>query len=250
DEEIEERAAQVLDANVAGGRKKPAIPIDVDTLTECDYRFRVSWEVINDPVGCRTYGALIPERGSELYVARLILNEKYRDFLTEHPEVERFTRGHELCHWIVHVDEGELRSGSLPFEGTEPVRYHRIQYSESSLSIETKNRLAQFAFDDERAYLALKGRWADPEANIEPAWMHRQAEHFSACLLVPREAVLSALENGWDPASYATHSRLAEMFQVSKRVIQIRLKKMGRIDEYEPGRFRNIPALQRLHFGR
>jgi len=73
DDEIEERAAQVLDTYVEGGRKRPTLPIDIDSLTECDFRFRVSWEPIDDPPGCRTYGALIPEIKSELYVARLIL---------------------------------------------------------------------------------------------------------------------------------------------------------------------------------
>src|SRR5258705_12716622 len=98
DAEIEERAAAVLEAHVQGGRKNPALPVDIDTLTECDFRFRVSWEIISDPKDCRTYGALIPETGNKLYVARLLLNEKYREFLNEHPEVERFTLAHELCH--------------------------------------------------------------------------------------------------------------------------------------------------------
>jgi hypothetical protein len=38
------------------------------------------------------------------------------------------------------------------------------------------------------------------------------------------------------------------LFGVSKRVIQIRLKKLGLIEEYEPGRFRNVRADGRLKF--
>jgi IrrE N-terminal-like domain len=240
DEEIEERAAEVLDKHIVGARKSPNLPIDIDTLTECDFRFRVSWEPIIDPPGCRTYATLIPEAEPGLYVARLIMNEKFRDFLGEHPEVERFTRGHELCHWVVHIDEGKLKSGTLPFGSPAPtIRFHRLHYSDKSMNAEKKNRLAQFAFQDERAYRALKKRESHPEGSIEPAWMHRQAEHFSACLLVPRGPLFEALERGGDPALYGTRVDLAARFQVSKTVMQIRLTKLGIIEEVGPGTFRN-----------
>jgi hypothetical protein len=240
DEEIEERAAAVLDEHVAGGRKSPKLPIDIDTLTECDFRFHVSWRPIIDPPGCRTYATLIPEAEPDLHVARLILNENYRDFLGAHPEVERLTRGHELCHWVVHIDEGKLKSGILPFGSPEPpVRFHRMHYSANSLTDEKKNRLAHFALQDERAYRILKKRESSPEGSIEPAWMHRQAEHFSACLLVPRGSLFEALESGGDPALYRTRVDLATKFQVSKTVIQIRLTKLGIIEEVGPGKFRN-----------
>jgi IrrE N-terminal-like domain len=248
-EEIEERAAEVLDAYVEGGRRNTKLPVDIDTLTECNFRFRVSWEAIDDPPGCRTFAALVPTPQSDLFTVKLILNQKFSDFLQSHPEIERLTRGHELCHWVVHIDEGMLRSGTLPFGNNEPeVRYHRAQYSAASLSAEEKNLLASFAFEDERAYRALKGRSAETDGCIEPDWMHRQAEHFSACLLVPRQPLYEELEGGADPAFYGTHVRLAELFGVSKRVIQIRLKKIGLIEEYEPGRFRNVRAGSRLQF--
>src|SRR5207237_4273674 len=142
DEEIEERAAEVLDKHVVGNRKSPKLPIDIDTLTECDFRFRVSWGAIADPPECRTYATLIPEVEPRLHVARLILNEKFRDFLGEHPQVERLTRGHELCHWVVCIDEGTLRSGSLPFGSSEPATlFHRLIYPDNSMTAEKKNRL-------------------------------------------------------------------------------------------------------------
>ena len=78
--------------------------------------------------------------------------------------------------------------------------------------------------------------------------MHRQAEHFSACLLVPRAPLYAMLEGGTDPSHYSTHVRLAEVFQVSKRVIQIRLKKLGIIEEQGPGKFQNVRGSNRFHF--
>jgi Zn-dependent peptidase ImmA (M78 family) len=78
--------------------------------------------------------------------------------------------------------------------------------------------------------------------------MHRQAEHFSACLLVPRQPLYFALEGGADPAFYGTQVRLAELFGVSKRVIQIRLMKLKLIEEYEPGKFRNVKTTGRLDY--
>lgn len=249
DEEIEEKAAEVLDAHVEGGRRNPKLPVDVDTLTECAFRFRVSWEALEDPPGCRTFAALVPTPQSDLFTTKLILNEKFSDFLHSHPEIERLTRGHELCHWVIHIDEGILRSGTLPFDSTEPeVRFHRAQYAAASLSAEEKSLLASFALKDERAYKALKGRTVETDGCIEPDWMHRQAEHFAACLLVPRQPLYEELENGADPSFYGTHVRLAELFGVSKRVIQIRLKKLSLIEEDEPGRFRNVRIARRLTF--
>lgn len=249
DAEIEEKAAQVLDQYVVGGREKPILPIDIDTLTECEFRFKVVWHPIPDPPGCRTFATLLPVLDRESHVAELTLNETFREFLSEHPEIERLTRAHELCHWSVHIDEGKLRSLWLPFDEGEPaIRYHRRHYTDGLLSENQRNRLSRFSVHNEQAYRALRPREHDMEASIEPQWMHRQAEHFASCLLVPRQQLLNILGAGDDPAFYGTHVRLAEVFQVSKRVIQIRLKKLGVIEELENGKFRNVPAENRLRF--
>lgn len=116
------------------------------------------------------------------------------------------------------------------------------------LTSEQKNRLARFALQDERAYRALKQRQLDPEACVEPEWMHRQAEHFAACLLVPRQPLYELLERGDDPAFYGTHVKLATTFQVSQRVIQIRLKKLRLIEEVAGGKYRNVTATDQLRF--
>lgn len=249
DDEIEERAAGVLDDHVGGGRHQPKLPVDVDTLTECNFRFRVRWSPIDDPPSCRTYATLVPLPQDPRHVAELTLNQNHQDFLLSHPEIERLTRGHELCHWVVHIDEGQLRSGNLPFdEAASPALYHRMKYAEDAENLTRRNRLARFALTDERAYRSLKPREADPEDCIEPAWMHRQAEHFSACLLVPRQTLFRELERGDDPAHYSTHVRLAEAFGVSKRVIQIRLKKLRIIHEHAAGQFSSVHTSGRLTF--
>lgn len=250
DVEIEEKAAEVLDQCVAGGRQRPQLPIDIDTLTEVNFRFKTVWEPIADPPDCQTFATLLPVVDSTLYVAKLTLNKNLFEFLAEHPEIERLTRAHELCHWLIHIDEAKLKTGLLPFGGEEPkVRYHRSQYNAGHLSVEQKNRLARFAQQSEQAYRLLKPRENDPEACIEPQWMHRQAEHFAACLLVPRQPLLRMLNDGADPTDYGTHVRLAEAFHVSKRVIQIRLKKLGIIGESADGRFYNTPSAAQLDFG-
>lgn len=249
DAEIEERAAEVHDQYVPGGRQQPQLPIDIDTLTEVNFRFKVVWEPIDEPPNCQTFATLLPATDSDLYVAKLTLNKNYFEFLAEHPEIERFTRAHELCHWLIHIDEAKLKTGLLPFGNEEPpLRYHRSQYNDGHLSAEQKDRLARFALQSEEAYRLLKPRENDPEACIEPQWMHRQAEQFAACLLVPRLPLLELLNHGNDPALYTTHVRLAEAFHVSKRVIQIRLKKLGLIGESADGRFYNLPPAARLVF--
>jgi hypothetical protein len=212
----------------------------------------LSVAIIRDLIEKKGVHCLFYEFGSLLKAIQnsyMTLNSNYMDFMTAHPEIERLTRGPELCHRVVHIDEGRLHSGDLPFDVVgQTTRYHRMNYSEDAPTASQKNRLARFALNDERAYRILKPRGSSTDELIEPAWMHRQAEHFSACLLVPRGPLLTELEQGKDPAHYGTHVRLAEMFRVSKRVIQIRLKKLGLIEEYEPGKFRNVEAVPRLNF--
>jgi hypothetical protein len=243
DLEIEERAAQVLDKFVAGGRENPELPIDIDTIIEADYGLRVVWETIDEPKGCRTFAFIEPFWDNSEWTAKITLNELHQKFLFEHPEIERLTRAHELCHWEIHIDKSSLSSGLLPF--ALPVaerKFHRINYSENAPTPEQKNRLAKFALKNAQAYSLLKPREANCDEMIEPKWMHRQAEHFAACLLVPRKPLLDELETGMNPAFYGTHIKLAERFQVSKRVIQIRLKKLHIIEEYEQGKFR-LPVI-------
>ncbi len=249
DIEIEERSAETLDRYFEGGRNTPKLPIDIDSFTENDLKFKLVWEPIEDPPNCKTFATLTPTRSANIISATLTLNLHFADFLSTHQEIERMTRGHEACHWLLHLDFGKLQSGFLPFiEELPTVQYHRSNYLDQSLSSEEKALLAKFATVDERAHKILKPRENDPEACIEPPWMHRQAEHFSACLLVPKKPLFQMLENGDDPSLYSTHIKLAEQFQVSKRVIQIRLKKLGIIKEYSHQQFRNIQKSGRLFF--
>jgi Zn-dependent peptidase ImmA (M78 family) len=248
-DEIEEKAAQVLDDHVTGGQPNPVLPIDIDTLTECDFRFLVEWAPIDDPPGCRTFATLQPTLFSETHTAKLTLNKNYQEFLFENPQIERLTRAHELCHHILHIDEGRLKTGLLPFaEKHNQFFYHRAKWSDGFLTADQKNRLARFAMRDEKAYRVLKQREFDPQASVEPEWMRRQAEHFAACLLVPRTPLYQALEGGDDPAFYGTHVKLAEIFQVSRQVIQIRLKKLGIIEESPKGKYRSLVATDQLEF--
>lgn len=249
DLEIEERAAQVLDRFVIGGRQQPKLPIDIDTIVEADFGLRVVWEPINEPAGCRTFAFIEPFWSNGDWIAKITLNKLHQKFLFEHPEIERLTRGHELCHWEIHIDKSSLNAGFLPFgEPSAHRKFHRLNYSEHSLTSEQKNRLAKFAFKNAQAYSLLKPQEANCEEVIEPTWMHRQAEHFSACLLVPKKPLTDIIESGINPTFYGTHVHLAEKFQVSKRVIQIRLKKLRIIEEYEPGKFRLPVVTEKLNF--
>lgn len=249
DLEIEERSAEILDKYFEGGRENLQLPIDIDTFIEYDLKFRIVWKPIDDPPNCRTFATITPERLGNDFSAKLTLNECFADFLTSHQEIERMTKGHEVCHWFTHIDFGKLQTGILPFEeDTADVRFHRSNYLDAALTEEQKNLLAKFAIVDSRAHQVLKPRENDLEACIEPQWMHRQAEHFSSCLLVPRKPLFRALETADDPSLYSTHIKLAELFQVSKRVIQIRLKKIGIIEEYAHQKFRNVPQNGRFMF--
>jgi hypothetical protein len=248
-EEIELKANEILDKYAQGGYQSPDLPVDIDALTECHFRFHVVWEQIEEPPGCQTFATIEPTLGNGLYNAKLTLNERFLDFLTEHPEIEGFTRAHELAHWILHIDEGKERSGLLPFadEGYR-VRFHRSVDTLNSVGAELRNRLAKYAATNDEAYFALKPHLRDLGTYVEPDWVHRQAEHFASCLLVPRPALYQALEIIDDPAHYGNHVKLAERFRVSKRVLQIRLVKLGIIEETGGGKYRSVTSNSRIEF--
>jgi IrrE N-terminal-like domain len=56
------------------------------------------WEELDDGDGAKVFGALIPAK-------RVVqLNERHIDLLESKPGLRRFTIGHEIGHWMLHVD--------------------------------------------------------------------------------------------------------------------------------------------------
>jgi IrrE N-terminal-like domain len=56
------------------------------------------WQELDDGDGAKVFGALIPAQRV------VVLNERHFDLLEAKPGLRRFTIGHEIGHWMLHVD--------------------------------------------------------------------------------------------------------------------------------------------------
>lgn len=120
---------------------------------------------------------------------------------------ERFTLAHEAGHWKLH-----LRKRPAP----------------NQLSL----------FQDVRERFFCRGE-------AEEVWMFREANHFAACILMPRaslvplakallaEGAVDALLDERNMVKALNH--LAEVFDVSKQAMEIRLRELGLISQASDG---------------
>lgn len=135
------------------------------------------------------------------------------------PTRYRFTETHEAAHWMMH----------------------RTFY-------ENPNKRDYIFRHTGFSYVACKkdpkeyGRKNPKEAETDDEWVEWQADNMSGALLMPRETFLVAVklimkECGYveprivsgqrDPRKYIVIERLANIFQVSKRSVKIRLRTLG-----------------------
>jgi Zn-dependent peptidase ImmA (M78 family) len=90
DAQLEARAAAVWRAR----RLEPNF--DAEALVDA-LGLRLMWDAIEDTPDAHIFGALIPSRRC------VILNEYHRNTLDDNVGLRRFTIGHEVGHWELHV---------------------------------------------------------------------------------------------------------------------------------------------------
>ena len=166
-----------LGATESGGSLEP--PIDVDLVGELVYDLRMDWEVIKED-GRTILGGLHPRE------RRIAMNETHTEIFTQKPGLERFTKGHEIGHWVLHVDEASLDYPVLP--GME---------AESSI-------------------LCRDG---------DESWREKQADWFSAALLMPADILLPVCQN-FDLLQWHSLYELAHNFAVTISALRVRLSQL------------------------
>jgi len=72
-------------------------PIDVDLVGEIACGLRWDWDVLEEPAGTIIWAGLYPHE------KRVVLNERHLDKFAEKSGLERFTKGHEIGHWVLHA---------------------------------------------------------------------------------------------------------------------------------------------------
>jgi hypothetical protein len=238
---VEEIANQCIFIYRRETGEKKQYCIDTAKLIET-FRINLIWQTVEEPEDT-IFFACYSQHGSEGEIA---VNKKHRRFFDSRPDVYHATLGHEIGHCILNhhnfggspgtpslfgdIDfstRGFHKSSWFPY-GLSHTEVERLKALEGKV----KQRLARKAALDDKSRDMLD-RLSDKH---EPVWMFRQAEHFSRCLLIPRDRLLGLLEGSWDFSSWATIYRAAEMFKVPASMLRIRLEKMGVIEIGKDGK--------------
>jgi transcriptional regulator with XRE-family HTH domain/Zn-dependent peptidase ImmA (M78 family) len=220
---------------------KHGYPVDTKKLTEV-LRIPLVWDYIEEPEDA-IFFACYSQNENE---GEILLNQKHNNFFETRPDVFCATLAHEIGHCILnHNSFNDSSSDQLLFAdmcafipvlhksswfpyGLSGVEVERLKVLERKV----KEKLVKKALLDTKSRAAIEHL----RDKYEPEWMFRQAEHFSRCLLIPKDRILEILEEPWDFNSWSSIYRIADTFGVPKSMVRIRLEKMGIIEIGEDGR--------------
>lgn len=162
------------------------LPIDIDIIGELLYGIVWEYALLDDP---KILAALYA--GSRT----VKINELHAPTFKEKSGFERFTKAHEIGHWIMHVDQAVLGIDCLP--GLE--REERVLCRDG-----TKNSIEY------------------------------QADYFAASLLMPADLVID-LSRTKDLCNWPDLYAIAESFDVTITALKVRLERLGLIHVGDDG---------------
>jgi len=232
---VEEIASQCIFIYRKETGEKKEYCIDTAKLIEA-FRISLTWQIVEEPENT-IFFACYSQHGNE---GEITVNKKHRRFFDSRPDVYNATLGHEIGHCILnhHHFGTSIGTPSLFDDIDFSTRgFHKstwfpygLSHSEverlKTLERKVKEKLARKAVIDHKSRNMIERL----NEKHEPVWMFRQAEHFSRCLLIPKDRLIGLLENSWDFSSWATIYRAADMFNVPASMLRIRLEKMGIIE--------------------
>jgi hypothetical protein len=181
-EQIEDRALLTL----LDFRRQTGLPleppIDVDLVGEISCGLYWDWDVLPEPPSTLIWAALYPHE------RRVVLNEAHVDKFRAKSGLERFTKAHEIGHWILHVD-GQS-------EYSQP-----LQHSD-----------------------AVAGNLSQPLQG-KTDWIERHADWFAASLLMPATIFVPIAEQH-DLSEWRSLYALARTFDVTISALVARLAQL------------------------
>lgn len=209
-EAIEERAEQRLRELEQALDTALPIPVPIDLLAEQVLGLSFLWEPITELPGEVILGAIIPEK------KLVILNEGRLPLFTDKPGLERSTKGHEMGHWDLFVDQAALG--------------HPTLFSAESLSIAYRNTpsgsaavMSAFIRSEAgREFLVqLSDRADDPDEA-------RSVNRYAAAISLPRDIVREEIAK-IDRTKWPNLYNMAQRFDVTISALVVRLKQLGLI---------------------
>jgi hypothetical protein len=208
-QEIEELAAERLAqlARVLGRQLTPPIPIDL--LAEKVLRLDFLWEEIDERPGETVLGALHPQK------RLIIMNEKRRALFDAKPGLERSTKGHEMGHWDLFIDQAALEHPTL-FARDDSGPFARR--SSASGDVVIMKRWVSLP-EGQELLREINSRADDP---VEA----RAVNRYAAAISMPKD--LLRVEMGRiDRTRWANLYRMAERFDVTISALRVRLEQLG-----------------------
>jgi hypothetical protein len=208
-QEIEELAADRL-AQLAGvlGRQL-TLPIPIDLLAEKVLKLDFLWEEIDELPGETVLGALHPQK------RLIIMNEKRRALFDAKPGLERSTKGHEMGHWDLFIDQAALEHPTL-FVQEDSGPFARRSSASGEVTI-----MQRWVSSPEGQELLreINSRVDDPAEA-------RAVNRYAAAISMPKD--LLRVEMGRiDRTRLANLYRMAERFDVTISALKVRLAQLG-----------------------
>jgi len=198
-EEVEARAARLHRELEKLLGEQPDLPIDVDLIGEQILGLSWLYDLIPEPPGTTILAALHPEQ------RLVVLNEWHVEAFGRNEGLERFTKAHELGHWVLHAPEG-------------------VRGSEAGESLQGNGGLPRSACPFAACGYRQRGAPAAPAA--ERRWQEIQANWFAAALLMPPMPLRRAA-SAVDITRWRGRYDLSDRCGVSISALNSRLKQLG-----------------------
>ena len=220
---------------------RAGFPVDIEHLIDL-LEIAMLWEDIDEPEE-----TLFLAKLSRYPQERITINQRHSDLFDERPCVYASALGHEIGHKVLrHSDHPELNVAAPTLfspDGQEPRCLHKSSWGQFGMTREeVLKRQALVKEITKQALVNEQARRVISQLNSfhEPEWMFWQAEHFSRCLLIPKDRLLEELENARELGRWSGIYRLAERFGVSGPIMKGRLVKLGIIEIAKDGNPRHI----------
>ena len=223
-QEIEDLAAERLSQLARRLAHPLAPPISSDRLAEQVLGLDCLWEDIDELPRETVLGALHPHK------RLIIMNDKHRTLFDTKPGLERFTKGHEMGHWDLFIDQGALEHPTLfVLDDSSPFTRRRSPVGEVTIM------KWLLSFPEGQDFLRdLKSRADDPDEA-------RAVNRYAAAILMPKD-LLRAEVGKIDRTRRSNLYKIAERFEVTISALTVRLQQLGLLYMAKDGSLHESPT--------
>lgn len=184
------------------------LPVPIDYIAEQVLGLDLLWDEVTELPGELILGAIMPAK------KLVILNEKRREYMEEHPGLERSTKGHEMGHWDLYVDKATLGHPVL-FGGGDDGPFALRSSPAGDVAIIKK---LESTPEGRKLLKQIDQRADEPDEA-------RAVNRYSAALSMPRRLLEEEIKKV-DRTSWPALYRVRERFDVTISALVVRLQQL------------------------